>query len=119
MELIGITGTNGKTSTTYFIKSIFEEYNKKVGIIGTMGAIIGDEKSEIINTTPNAFTIHSLLKEMVDKNLDFCIMEVSSHALELKRVNYMGFHIGIFTNLSKDHLDYHETMDKYFHNKAF
>ncbi|NLY86477.1 MAG: UDP-N-acetylmuramoyl-L-alanyl-D-glutamate--2,6-diaminopimelate ligase [Tissierellia bacterium] len=118
LELIGITGTNGKTSTTYFIKSILEEYNKKVGIIGTMGAIIGDEKSEIINTTPNALTIHSLLKEMVNKNLDFCIMEVSSHALELKRVNYMDFQIGIFTNLSKDHLDYHETMDKYFHSKV-
>ncbi|NLV89181.1 MAG: UDP-N-acetylmuramoyl-L-alanyl-D-glutamate--2,6-diaminopimelate ligase [Tissierellia bacterium] len=117
LELIGITGTNGKTSITYFIKSIFEEYNKKVGIIGTIGAIIGDEKSDITNTTPNALIIHKLLKEMVDKSIDTCIMEVSSHALELKRVNYMGFHVGIFTNLSKDHLDYHETMDKYFHSK--
>ncbi|NLK43176.1 MAG: UDP-N-acetylmuramoyl-L-alanyl-D-glutamate--2,6-diaminopimelate ligase [Tissierellia bacterium] len=117
LELIGITGTNGKTSTTYFIKSIFEEYNKKVGIIGTIGAIIGDEKSDISNTTPNALTIHNLLKEMVEKKLDTCIMEVSSHALELKRVNYMDFHVGIFTNLSKDHLDYHETMEKYFQSK--
>lgn len=117
LKLIGITGTNGKTSTTYFIKSILEEYNKKVGIIGTIGAIIVDEKVDIANTTPNALTIHNLLKEMVDKSLDFCIMEVSSHALELKRVNYMDFHLGIFTNLSKDHLDYHETMEQYFQSK--
>lgn len=117
IELIGVTGTNGKTSTTYFIKSILEEYNKKVGIIGTIGALIEDEKFDIVNTTPNSLMIHCLLKQMVDKGLDFCIMEVSSHALELKRVNHMGFQTGIFTNLSKDHLDYHETMDNYFQSK--
>lgn len=117
LELIGVTGTNGKTSTTYFVKSILEKYNKKVGIIGTIGALIGDEELNIVNTTPNALTIHSLLKEMVDKGFDSCVMEVSSHALELKRVNYMDFKIGIFTNLSKDHLDYHKTMESYFQSK--
>lgn len=117
LEMIGITGTNGKTSTTYFVKSIFEKNAKKVGIIGTIGAIIGDELISIKNTTPNSLVLHDLLKEMVDSKLDTCIMEVSSHSLELKRVEYMDFQIGLFTNLTKDHLDYHETMDKYFSSK--
>ncbi len=117
LEIIGITGTNGKTSITYFIKSILEENNKKVGIIGTIGAVIGDENIKIDNTTPNALVIHDLLKKMVDKELDTCIMEVSSHSLELKRVEYMNFKVGLFTNLTKDHLDYHQTMEKYFNSK--
>lgn len=117
LEMIGITGTNGKTSTTYFIKSILEESKKKVGIIGTIGAVIEDELISIDNTTPNSLVIHDLIKKMVDVNSDTCIMEVSSHSLELKRVDYMEFQVGIFTNLTKDHLDYHETMEKYFDSK--
>lgn len=117
LELIGITGTNGKTSITYFIKSILEKNNKKIGIIGTIGAIIGNENVKIENTTPNALVIHGLLKNMVEIGTDSCIMEVSSHSLELKRVEYMDFQIGLFTNLTKDHLDYHETMDNYFNSK--
>lgn len=117
MNTIGITGTNGKTSTTYFIKSILEEYNKKIGIIGTIGAIIDNELVDLKNTTPDALVIHNALEKMVKVNTDTCIMEVSSHALELKRVEYMNFDIGLFTNLTKDHLDYHETMDKYFNSK--
>ncbi len=118
LDLVGITGTNGKTSTTYFIKSIFNANNESSGIIGTNGAIIGDEKVDIANTTPNALVIHSLIKKMEDKNLKGCIMEVSSHALDLKRVEYMTFDYGIFTNLTKDHLDYHETMESYFASKS-
>ncbi|WP_313757217.1 UDP-N-acetylmuramoyl-L-alanyl-D-glutamate--2,6-diaminopimelate ligase [Tissierella sp.] len=117
LDMIGITGTNGKTSITYFIKSILEENNKNVGIIGTIGAVIGNERVKIDNTTPNALVIHDLLKRMVDMKTDICIMEVSSHSLELKRVEYMDFQIGIFTNLTKDHLDYHKTMEKYFNSK--
>ncbi|MDR7857185.1 UDP-N-acetylmuramoyl-L-alanyl-D-glutamate--2,6-diaminopimelate ligase [Tissierella sp.] len=117
LEMIGITGTNGKTSTTYFIKSIFEKNKKKVGIIGTIGAVIDRELIPIKNTTPNSLTIHELLKEMVDANSDTCIMEVSSHSLELKRVEYINYQVGLFTNLTKDHLDYHETMEKYFNSK--
>lgn len=117
LQMIGITGTNGKTSITYFIKSILEENNKKVGIIGTIGAVIGDKNIKIDNTTPNALIIHDLLKKMADIETDTCIMEVSSHSLELKRVEYMDFQIGLFTNLTKDHLDYHETMEKYFNSK--
>ena len=117
MSVIGITGTNGKTSTTYFLKSIFEEAKKKIGIMGTMGAIIDNKQVSLDNTTPNAIVIHNLLKKMVDVGTDTCVMEVSSHALELKRVEYMRFQVGLFTNLTKDHLDYHETMDKYYQSK--
>lgn len=117
VNMIGITGTNGKTSTTYFIKSIFEEDNKKIGIIGTIGAIIDNKLTNLNNTTPNSLVIHDSLKKMVEVKTDTCIMEVSSHALELKRVEYMKFQIGLFTNLTKEHLDYHETMDKYFKSK--
>lgn len=117
MHMVGITGTNGKTSTTYFIRSIFEEYKKKIGIIGTISAVIDKENIHIDNTTPNSIVIHDLLNRMVESEIDTCIMEVSSHALELKRVEYMNFSVGLFTNLTKDHLDYHETMEKYFNSK--
>lgn len=117
MNMIGITGTNGKTSITYFIKSILDKENRKTGIIGTMGAIIDGKSIDLDNTTPNSLVIHNLLKNMAEHGTDTCIMEVSSHALELKRVEYMKFQIGIFTNLTKDHLDYHETMENYFNSK--
>ena len=117
MDLIGITGTNGKTSISYFIKSILEANKNRIGILGTMGSVIDGKLSNLVNTTPNAIIIHKLLNEMVKSKIDTCIMEVSSHALELKRVEYMKFQIGVFTNLSKDHLDYHETMEKYFQSK--
>ena len=117
LEMIGITGTNGKTSSTYFIRSIFKENQKNCGIIGTIGAIVGDEEIKLNNTTPNALVIHDIIKKMVDINSDVCVMEASSHALELKRLNYMDFQIGLFTNLTKDHLDYHDTMEKYFNSK--
>lgn len=118
LDTIGITGTNGKTSTSYFIKNIFEKEGKKSGIIGTIGAIIGDEEITIDNTTPNSLTIQNILKQMLNEKIDTAIMEVSSHALELKRVNYMFFDVGLFTNLTKDHLDYHKTMDSYFQSKS-
>ena len=117
MDMIGITGTNGKTSISYFIKSILEENKNIIGILGTMGAIIDGKSSNLENTTPNAIVVHNLLNQMVRARVDTCIMEVSSHALELKRVEYMDFQVGIFTNLTKDHLDYHETMEKYFQSK--
>lgn len=118
MEMIGITGTNGKTSTTYLLKSIFEQSRKKTGLIGTNGALIGDRKINIENTTPNSLVIHSILNEMIKDDVETCIMEVSSHALDLNRVKYMNFDIGLFTNLSKDHLDHHETIEKYFQAKS-
>lgn len=118
MKMIGITGTNGKTSTTYFLKSIFDQIFKKTGIIGTNGALIGDKHININNTTPNSLTIHRILDNMHKEYVDTCIMEVSSHALELERVKYMKFDIALFTNISKDHLDYHGTMENYYKAKA-
>ena len=117
LDLIGVTGTNGKTSITYMIKSIFEAAEKKTGIIGTMGSIIDDKIIDNKNTTPESLTIQKQLREMVDTNIKHCVMEVSSHSLDMKRVEYMDFKIGIFTNLTEDHLDYHITMENYFNSK--
>lgn len=117
LKLIGITGTNGKTSTTYLLKSILDKVNQNTGLIGTNGAVVNKEIIEIPNTTPNSLTIHRILHKMIEGKIENCIMEVSSHALDLDRVKYMDFDVGIFTNLSKEHLDYHETMEKYFNSK--
>lgn len=117
LQLIGVTGTNGKTSTTYFLKSIFETSKIKTGLIGTMGSRIGEKEIKHENTTPNSLIINKILKDMVDENLKYGVMEVSSHALALKRVEYLTFKTGIWTNLSKDHLDYHKNIDNYFKSK--
>lgn len=116
LNMIGITGTNGKTSTTYFLRSILKR-KQKVGLIGTMGAIIDEKELALNNTTPNSLKVQKLLSEMFISGVDSCMMEVSSHALDLKRVEYMDFDIGVFTNLSKDHLDHHLTMENYFNSK--
>ena len=117
LDLIGITGTNGKTSITYLLKAIFDSAGEKTGIIGTMGTVVDEKQLENINTTPDSLTIQKYLKSMVDADTKYCAMEVSSHALDLKRVEYMDFQIGVFTNLTEDHLDYHKTMEKYFKSK--
>ncbi len=117
MNTIGITGTNGKTTTSYIIKNILETNHEKVGIMGTMGILIDQKYKKLLNTTPDSLEIQRSLSLMVQNQIDSCIMEVSSHALEMKRVKYMDFNIGIFTNLSSEHLDYHETMENYFKSK--
>lgn len=117
LNLIGVTGTNGKTSTTYLIKRIFEEDGRNIALIGTLGSIINGEKIENSNTTPESLVIQKHLRRMLDCGNNYCVMEVSSHALDLKRVEYLNFEVGIFTNLSKDHLDYHKTMENYYKSK--
>lgn len=117
MEFIGITGTNGKTSTSYILRDIFINNKNKVGLMGTIGAIIGDTHIPLLNTTPDSLEIERNLEKMREGKVDYSIMEVSSHALDLKRVRYMDFNIGIFTNLSSEHLDYHKTMKNYFKSK--
>lgn len=117
LKVIGVTGTNGKTSTTYLLNSIFKAKMNKTGIIGTLGALIDDEVIEGVNTTPDSLTIQRYLKEMVDKKTKYCIMEVSSHSLDLNRVECIDFQVGIFTNLTEDHLDYHENMENYYISK--
>lgn len=120
-SLIGITGTNGKTTTTYLIKSILEHAGKKVGIIGTNQNIIGDKvllTQSTTPTTPNSLELQQLFAEMVEEGAEYVVMEVSSHALELDRVYGCHFDVGVFTNLTQDHLDFHKTMENYLAAKA-
>lgn len=111
LKVIGITGTKGKTTTTYMIKSILEEVGHKVGLIGTIEAIIGDRKIPAANTTPESFTIHRYFAEMVEAGCDSVVMEVSSQGLMLHRTAGIPFEIGIFTNLGKDHIGPNEHKD--------
>ncbi len=117
LKLIGVTGTNGKTSITYILKKILEDAGHKVGVIGTIQNMIGEEIIETNNTTPDAYELHRLFALMRDSGCDFAVMECSSHALDQKRVSDVTFEIGIFTNLTQDHLDYHITMDNYLEAK--
>lgn len=117
-KLIGVTGTKGKTTTTYMIKSILEEKGLKVGIIGTIESKIGDiqiKTSE--NTTPEATELQGLFRKMANEKVDAVVMEVSSHSLDLDRVYGTAFAIAAFTNLSQDHMDYHENFENYFNAK--
>lgn len=113
LKLIGVTGTNGKTSVTYFLKKILEGQGYKVGLIGTIQNMIGDEVLAAENTTPNAYDLNSLFAIMKAKGCSFVIMEVSSHALDQCRVYNLEFEVAMFTNLTQDHLDYHKTMENY------
>jgi len=116
-KLVGVTGTKGKTTITYMIKSILDAEKQKVGLIGTISNQIGDEVLHTERTTPESYDLQSLFSEMVDKEVDTVVMEVSSHALELHRVGCSDFDIGIFTNLSRAHLDFHETFENYLNAK--
>lgn len=111
LKVIGITGTKGKTTTTYMIKSILEDVGHKVGLIGTIEAIIGDKKIPAANTTPESFTIHQYFAEMLKAGCDSVVMEVSSQGLMLHRTAGISFEIGIFTNLGKDHIGPNEHKD--------
>ncbi len=115
--VIGITGTNGKTTTSYLIKSVLEKWSKGVGLIGTINYMIKDECFEAQHTTPEASDFQGLLREMVNKGCDYALAEVSSHALAQKRTDYTQFQIAVFTNLTRDHLDFHGTMEGYFQSK--
>lgn len=120
-SLIGITGTNGKTTITYLIKSILEAAGKQVGVIGTNQNIIGDKvlsTKSTTPTTPNSLELQQLFTEMVHYGADYVVMEVSSHALDLDRVYGCNFDVGVFTNLTRDHLDFHKTMENYLNAKA-
>ncbi len=117
LKLIGVTGTNGKTTTTHLIKSILESAGFGTGLIGTINYVIGDEVIPAIQTTPESLEINEFLKRMVDRGLSACVMEVSSHALALDRVFGVDFDVGVFTNITRDHLDFHGTFEAYFQAK--
>jgi UDP-N-acetylmuramoyl-L-alanyl-D-glutamate--2,6-diaminopimelate ligase len=117
MRVVGITGTNGKTTTAYLVASIFEAAGVRCGIVGTVGYRIGNEMREAARTTPEAPEVQGLLREMVERDCGACAMEVSSHALSLRRVDGMTFAAAVFTNLTRDHLDFHADMEDYFQAK--
>ncbi len=113
LKLIGITGTNGKTSTTYLLKAILEKAGHRVGLIGTIQNLIGDRVLASGHTTPDPFELQQMLCTMADEGCTFAVMEVSSHALDQDRVGGITFEAAVFTNLTQDHLDYHKTMEQY------
>ncbi|MBQ2676012.1 MAG: UDP-N-acetylmuramoyl-L-alanyl-D-glutamate--2,6-diaminopimelate ligase [Clostridia bacterium] len=117
LKIIGVTGTSGKTSVTYMTKSLLEQAGHKVGLIGTIQNIIDKQTMPAKNTTPDAYELHSLLSLMLKAGCEYVVMEVSSHALDQKRVFGLRFAVGIFTNLTQDHLDYHVTMENYLEAK--
>lgn len=117
LKIIGITGTNGKTTSAFIIKSILEKAGFMTGLIGTIANYIGNKKVDAVRTTPESYELHELFKNMVDAGVEYCVMEVSSHSLELDRVYGVQFEEGIFTNLTRDHLDFHKTFENYYNAK--
>ena len=120
LKTIGITGTKGKTTTTYMVKSILDSAGIKTGLIGTIESIIGDETIPSVNTTPESYRVQELFAQMVEKGLDAVVMEVSSQALMLERVGGFTFDIGVFTNLEPDHIgeNEHKDFEDYMHCKS-
>ena len=117
MQLIGVTGTNGKTTTTYLVESLFRIKSEKVGVINTINYRFGGRLIPAFNTTPGVLDLYSFLSSMKKQSIKNCILEVSSHSLEQGRVDTLHFDIVIFTNLTREHLDYHKTMENYLASK--
>ncbi len=117
LKLIGVTGTNGKTTVTYLIKEILEKSGKRVGLIGTIHNAIAGEIIPTVNTTPDAYELNRLFALMRQKSCEYAVVEVSSHALSFGRVEGLRFDTAVFTNLTQDHLDYHENMENYYLSK--
>ena len=118
MRMVGVTGTNGKTTTTHMIRHILKAQGFKVGVIGTVHIMIGDTSYPIHNTTPDVVDLQHILHQMVQENVEYCVMEVSSHALALGRVSGVEFDTAVFTNLTQDHLDFHKTFENYLAAKC-
>ncbi len=113
LKLIGVTGTNGKTTITTLLYDLFKSAGFEVGLLSTVKILVGSKQYEATHTTPDSITINSYLREMVDAGVEFCFMEVSSHGIHQKRTEGLHFTGGIFTNLSHDHLDYHKDFKEY------
>jgi len=117
LQMVGVTGTNGKTTVTYLAKSLLEAQGHHVGLLGTVGYVFGKERLVASHTTPAPVELQGMLSAMVKAGMDVAVMEVSSHALALERVAGCEFDIAVFTNLTQDHLDFHRTLDEYFQAK--
>ncbi len=118
LSLIGITGTNGKTTTSFITRNILDAGGKRAGLMGTICYITGDERTASSHTTPESLDLQRCLSEMVYNKMDYAVLEVSSHALALKRIEGCSFKTAAFTNFTQDHLDFHGTMDEYFRAKS-
>jgi UDP-N-acetylmuramoyl-L-alanyl-D-glutamate--2,6-diaminopimelate ligase len=117
LETVGVTGTNGKTTTAFLIRALLEADNRQTGLLGTVKSIIGGQEHEVVRTTPEAIELQKTFRQMLDAGDHACVMEVSSHALELHRADAIHFAAAVFTNLTQDHLDFHPTMEDYFNAK--
>jgi UDP-N-acetylmuramoyl-L-alanyl-D-glutamate--2,6-diaminopimelate ligase len=118
MKMIGLTGTNGKTTTSYMIRNILRNHGDRPGLIGTIEYEMGERVIPARRTTPEAPVLQSMLAQMANSGCGSVVMEVSSHSLDQKRVFGIDYDVAVFTNLTRDHLDYHETMEKYFEAKS-
>lgn len=118
LKAVGVTGTNGKTTTTYLLEAILTTWGKQVGVIGTVNYRYHGYSKEALNTTPSSLELQGLLKEMADRGVTHVVMEVSSHALVQRRLKGCHLDVGVFLNLSPEHLDYHKTMEDYLEAKA-
>ena len=117
MKLVGITGTKGKTTSTYMLKAILEKAGHKCGLIGTTGNMIGDKLLKGSLTTPDPIDLQRTLRMMADEGVEYVTMEISAHAIDMHRLDGLTFEVGCYTNLSQDHLDYFHTMENYFETK--
>src|SRR3954452_12474686 len=114
LRLVGVTGTNGKTTTTFLVRTILEHAGMRTGLLGTVTSIVGGRHEEVVRTTPEAIELQRTFRRMLDAGDAAAVMEVSSHALYLHRVDGLHFSARVFTNLTQDHLDFHPSMDDYF-----
>jgi len=114
LATVGVTGTNGKTTTAFVTRDLLEAGGRQTGLLGTVKSVIGGQEHEVIRTTPEAIDLQRTFREMLDHGDRACVMEVSSHALDLRRADSIHFAVAIFTNLTQDHLDFHPTMKDYF-----
>jgi len=118
IKVIGVTGTNGKTTITYLLESVLKTAGFKTGVIGTIGYRIAEETIEAVNTTPSSLVLQGLLRRMVARSAEYCVMEVSSHGLDQHRTDCIDFDTAIFVNATREHLDYHKTFERYINAKA-
>ncbi len=117
LPVVGITGTNGKTTTAFLVRSLLEAAGRQCGLLGTVTSVVAGEHRPTVRTTPEAIDLQRTFREMLDGGDQACAMEISSHALELRRADGIHVAVAVFTNLTQDHLDFHETMDDYFDAK--
>jgi UDP-N-acetylmuramoyl-L-alanyl-D-glutamate--2,6-diaminopimelate ligase len=117
LRAVAVTGTNGKTTTAFLVRALLEAGGTRTGLLGTVKSVIGGAEHDVVRTTPEAIDLQRTFREMLDAGDRACVMEASSHALALRRVDAIHFAVAIFTNLTQDHLDFHPTMEDYFHAK--